>query len=78
MKLAVRKEQGAIPGGGFHYMLHIEPMPTAVEAAIFDKMGYIVVDVSDETGARLLEQARAALLHQVEIAVLADAAERQQ
>lgn len=77
MKLAVKKEPGAIPGSGFHYMtfpMAMGEMGTVPE--FFELMGYIIIEVPDERGKELLEQARAALKHQVEIAYIADKAER--
>jgi hypothetical protein len=77
MKLAVRKEPGYIPGSGFHYMLFcVHPMEDEMESAVFARMGHIIIDVPDEDGQRMMNEARAALKHQMEIAYLADAAER--
>lgn len=72
MKIAVRKEEGGIPGGGFHYMLHPIQMRCEQEAAIFGLMGYHVIGVDDAKGTRLLQEANAALRHQVEVACLVD------
>lgn len=72
MKLAVRKEPGSIPGSGFHYMLHPFIMQSDVEAAIFDSMGYHIIEVETDKGERLLKQAQAALNHQIEIAVITE------
>lgn len=71
MKLAIRKDEGSIPGGGFHYMLH----PFAVEEGcegFWRVIGYVVVDVPDPEGQRLLKQAGEALRHQVEVAFLCE------
>jgi hypothetical protein len=76
MKLAVRKEPGHIPGGGFHYMLFPMKMESDFHAHAFALMGYIIVETSEEDGERLLKEARAALKHQCEVALMADAAEQ--
>lgn len=75
MKLAVRKEEGSIPGGGFHYMLHPLAMNSEFECAVFAQMGYIIFEVPDDKGAQLIKAACAALSHQLEVAVFADANE---
>lgn len=73
MKLAVNKMPGHIPGGGFHYLLHPIAMQSAEEAALFELMGYVILDIADDAkGERLLRQAQAALQHQVEVAVLTE------
>jgi len=72
VKLAVRKEQGSVPGGGFHYMLHPLKMNTAVEAALFELMGYVIIQVDPELASKLLLEAREALNHQVRVAVLTE------
>lgn len=75
MKLAVKKDHGSIPGGGFHYMLH--PMklePEEMQAAVFELMGYHIIDVDEPTGERLIASARAALNHQIEVATLTERA----
>jgi hypothetical protein len=76
MKLAVKKEPGIIPGSGFHYMLHPMAMQSDQEAAVFELMGHIILDVSEDQGKPYLEEARKALNHQVKIAFLTDAAEK--
>lgn len=75
MKLAVRKEEGRIPGGGFHYMLHPMAMTNDFEAECFKRMGHVIVEVPNDKGEQLLKAGRAALAHQMEIAVFTDAAE---
>ncbi len=78
MKLAVRKEPGIVPGSGFHYMLFPMKMDeNGMESEFFRLMGYVIVDVEDARGEELLAQGRAALKHQVEIAYLTDAAEKE-
>jgi hypothetical protein len=72
MKLAVRKEEGAIPGGGFHYMLHPMKMTSEFEAEMYRLMGYIIIEVPETIGEEYLDQARQALRHQLEIAHLAE------
>ncbi len=77
IEIAVKKEPGHLPGGGFHYMTFPMAMGEhGMDARAFRMMGYIIVEVDKSVGLRLLEQARAALQHQLEIAVLADAAEK--
>lgn len=78
IKLAVRKEPGIIPGSGFHYMLFPMAMQHDFEAACFQQMGYIVIEVPETEGKALLEAGRAALRHQMEIAVIADSWEKLQ
>ena len=75
MRLAVRKEEGRIPGGGFHYLLHPLEVAPGQEEKIYASIGYNIVDVPDATGARLLSEACAALRHQMEVAHLIDGPE---
>jgi hypothetical protein len=72
MKLAVRKEPGTVPGGGFHYMLHLMAMESDAQAAVFEMIGYQITEVGDDEGARLLRDAGKALFHQVEVAWLVE------
>jgi len=75
MKLAVRKDtSGTVPMGGFHYMLHPLKMDTGFEANLYQMMGYITIEVEQEKGQQLLEAAREALAHQMEVAILTEAA----
>jgi len=77
MKLAVMKDSsGKFPMGGFHY--NVIPMAMQDDLSIwtYEKMGHIIIEVDDETGKRLLKEAGAALRHQVEVAILTDAAEK--
>lgn len=75
VKLAVRKEEGRIPGGGFHYMLHPMIMESDFEAECFERMGHVIIEVPKEKGEQLVKAACAALAHQMEVAVFTDAAE---
>lgn len=68
MILAVRKDVGGIPGGGFHYMLHPFAMADEREAQIFQMMGYNIIYVTISKGEELLKEAIAALNHQLDIA----------
>lgn len=72
MKLAVRTEESSIPGGGFHYMLHPIQIRDELEAAVFEQIGHEIIEVPDDHGARLLDAARAALQHQLEVAALTE------
>lgn len=72
MKLAIKKEEGSVPGGGFHYMLH--PFEVDQPADFWRQIGYVVVDVPEEQGQRLLQEARQAMRYQLEIAYLCEAA----
>jgi len=72
MRLAVRKEEGSVPGGGFHYLLHPIAMTSDAESEIFRLMGHIIIEVDDGLGGRLLADAGCALRHQVEVACLVD------
>lgn len=78
MKLAVRKEPGHIPGSGFHY--HLFPIemngPEGMHELAFKMMGHVIIEVDDERGKELIKDAKLALKHQVEIALLTDAAEK--
>ena len=71
MKLAFRKEPAAIPMN-YHYFLHIMPITCDTEAAIYETIGYVVIEVEDTKANRLLEASRAALNHQVEIAYIVE------
>ena len=72
MRIAVKKDEGSVPGGVFHYMLHPNAMATDGEAAIFHAIGYHVLSVNNLTGERLLKEARETMRHQVEIAYLTE------
>lgn len=74
MKLAVRKEPGAIPGAGFHYTLHPVKIENSMQAVFFELIGYVVIEVIDEYGEILIRQGLAALNHQVEIAIYTEKA----
>lgn len=74
MKLAVRKDEGSVPGGGYHYMLMPKKFEDERETQIWQMMGHIIIEVPDEHGERLLTQAGAALNHQMEVAVLTEKA----
>jgi len=75
VKLAIRKEEGRIPGGGFHYFLAPHQELGEQDARLWAALGWIVVEVDQARGERLLSEAGGALRHQFEIARLADAAE---
>lgn len=73
MKLAVKKDAGEMQGmGGYHYMLHPFPMKDDCEASMYFSMGYAIVEVPDAEGERLVTQAKAALAHQMEVAILTE------
>lgn len=72
VKLAVRKDEGSVPGGGYHYCLFPKVIENDVEAQMFRMMGFILIEVPNDQADRLLAEAGAALRHQVEIAVLAE------
>lgn len=72
MKLAIRKEEGVIPLSGFHYMLFPMALSTEVQAEMFKLMGYIVVEVEQDVGERLIQQAGNAIRHQVEVALICE------
>jgi len=73
--LAVKKDEGSVPMGGFHYMLHPIEMRSPEEAQIFQFMGYVIVEVDAAWGKKLVAEAHAALAHQVQVAVLVDGPE---
>lgn len=72
--LAVRKDQGSVIGGGFHYMLHPIELKDEFEAECFQMMGHDVFLVKKSIGERLLKSAREALRHQIEVATLTEQA----
>jgi hypothetical protein len=72
VKLAVKKDEGSVPGGGYHYMLCPFAMESDKHAALWELMGYIIIEVDAEAGDRLLAGAREALRHQMEVAYLVD------
>jgi len=72
MLLAVMKAEGHIPGGGYHYMLHPIALNNVEESKIFKLMGYIILEVPDEKGKRLIIEANNAIIHQVEVARLTE------
>jgi hypothetical protein len=78
MKLAVRKDVGSVPGGGFHYMLHPMKMQSDQEAEIFNLMGHTIIEVDEERGEGLLKSAIAALNHQIDVACLTEEAIKEQ
>jgi len=72
MKLGVMKMPGHIPGAGYHYKLFPKALSER-ECVIWAQMGYIIIDVQNETQAdRLLEEAQLSLRHEVEIAALVE------
>ena len=71
MKLAIKKRADILPDN-FHYFLHPIPFQNDFEPQLFSQMGYIIVDVDDETGNRMLEESRSSLRHQLEVAHLAE------
>lgn len=78
MKFAVRKEEGQIPGAGFHYMLHPIAMRNDIEAAIFSRTGHLIIEVDTATGNRLINEACAALNHQCEVALITEKQNQEQ
>ena len=74
MKLAVMKAEGHIPGGGYHYMLHPIALKDDFEADVFKMIGYVILEVTDADGEKLLKEAREALMHQCQVAVLTEKA----
>lgn len=71
-KLAVMKEEGRLLGGGYHYMLFPAEIKDDFQAKIYKHMGHIIIEVEPEQAKELLEGARLAMKHQIEIAVIAD------
>lgn len=76
MFLAIKKEEGSIKGAGFHFMMHPFRMNGREQVDIYKLMGYHIVQVPDERGEKLLEDAKVALSHQVEVAFLVDGPEQ--
>lgn len=68
MRLAVKKDPGSVVGGGFHYMLHPIAMRDLFEEGVYRQMGYIILQVDDQKGERMLAEASKALCHQLEVA----------
>lgn len=75
MKLAVMKMPGHIIGGGYHYFLHPQRIEDKFQEECFSSMGHIIIEVTEERGEELLKESGQALLHQINIAALAYAAE---
>lgn len=72
MKLAVKKDGGELQGlGGYHYMLQPFELDDFQEKA-YRMMRHVIIDVDYATGLRLLEDARNAMRHQVEVAILCE------
>lgn len=71
MKIAIKKDEGNIPGGGYHYMTFPVPMETqGMHSVAFKMMGYEIIEVDDVLGEKIIKEARQALAHQVEVAHL--------
>lgn len=71
-KLAVMVDfSGKVPLGGNHYMLFPKKLGVQ-ESEIFRLMGYEIIEVDEIEADRLIDQAGAALNHQVEVAVLVE------
>jgi hypothetical protein len=79
MKLAVmygKDTSGKVPMGGYHYMLMPVKLENEQQAQIYEMMGHIIIEVPDNKGEQLIKAACAAISHQLEVAVFADAAEK--
>lgn len=75
MKLAIRREIGSVPGGGYHYFLFpaaLDVEPLNMQSEHLKMVGHIIIEVDDKRGEELLADSRIALKHQCEIAILAD------
>ncbi len=72
MKLAVSKTPSHIPGGGFHYQLMPLKIDSEDAAKLWHLMGHEIIEVKDEVADRLIDMAKSALVHQVEIALLVE------
>ncbi len=55
-------------------MLHPMEIASAPECAFYEQIGYVVIEVPQAIGVKLLEEARAALQHQCHVAILTEAA----
>lgn len=72
MLIAVKKEEGSIPGGGFHYMTLPKPLEGYQLAMMWRAMGWEVIDVDDAIGKQIIEGAEKALAHHWMVAQLVD------
>lgn len=72
VKLIVKKEEGSIPGAGFHYMLIPILTDNEAELMIWEQMGHIIIEVPKTTSDRLLHESGISLRHQVEVAVFTE------
>lgn len=72
MKLAVKKALGEIPGSGYHYLLMPKRMENEQEHQLWAAMGFLIIEVDEKKGMELIEDACAALRHQIEIAFLTE------
>jgi len=70
MRLAIKRECGHIPLSGYHYQLHAFPIRCNEEAAAFSCLGYMIAEVEELRGERLLDEARHALTLQAELMLL--------
>jgi len=70
MRLAIKREAGEIPLCGYHYHLHPFVIRCDQEAAAFASIGYMIVEVEELRGERLLDEAKHYLALQAELLVL--------
>ncbi len=69
MRLAVRKSDGF---GGSQYALHIEKMSDRFMCEAYERMGYVIVDIEENQGRRLLMQMMEAIRLQCELASITE------
>ncbi len=74
--LAICKRRDENPGLGFHYFLHPVELKTDVDRHCYQTIGNVIVEVERDRGLKMLECARTALLHQIELANLCDEFEK--
>lgn len=66
--VAIRKDEGSIPGSGFHYMMMPMKMESPFQAYTYSRMGFKILELEDDIAERLLKESNAALVHQIEVA----------
>jgi hypothetical protein len=76
VKIAVRKTESIYPNN-FHYNVLPIPIESEELAASFELMGNIILEVDDDNGKRIMQQAKDALAHEVEVAILTERTLRQ-
>lgn len=69
MILAVRKAMGRNPTGVF-FVLHPVPMQSDEQISLFRSMYYVMIQVSEDEGKRLINDALKSLAHKNELVII--------